>query len=174
MTSKTSSNIELKLKVLGIYQIVGGVLGLTLTISLFFKLSLTNFLLTLILILALCLYLFSIYCGTLLVFNKKSLGLNLSLINQYVQLVSFSIKGLAFLYVSGIFFSAGIDITNSFNLLLNLGLSSWQLNINSESEALIINFNLVALFLIVVIGKLKKKIKEEKIAKEIDSIGSID
>ena len=170
MESTFSKDITIKLRAFGIYQIAGGIIGLGLTVWLLTKLTeVLGFALILVLI-ALGLYAHSIYCGVLLLRNKIS-GLRHSTINQFLQLLNFAIMGYAFQYVSGVFLSIGIDMTNSFFIKFNLGVSSWAININSGGEDLIVNFNFIALFLILFIDRLKKKINAELLHHEITNIG---
>ena len=159
-----------KLKALGIYQIAGGIIGLLLVFWIIAGLTTFSALLLLILAIAIVLYCYSIYCEILLLKNKIS-GLKHSLINQSFQLMNFAIAGFAFQYVSGAFLTIGLDLTNSFNFIFNVGISSWQININGDPEPFTINFNLVALFLIIFIEKLKKKVSQEKLEQQLASIG---
>lgn len=106
---------------------------------------------------ALGLYIYSIYCDILLLKNSKE-GLKHSLINQALQMVSFSFFGYAFQYIAGVYFAIGIDLTDGFYIKFNTGLSTWQIIVNSGEQLLFVNVNLVALFLIFFIEKLKKRI----------------
>lgn len=170
MENNFTKDTTSKLKALAIYQIAGGIIGLGLTGWIISELPAISGPLLILLLIALGLYAYSIYCGILLQKGNIS-GLNHSLINQFLQLFSFSISGFAFQYISGIFLSAGLDLTNSFNLIFNIGISSWQMIIDAGTEPLIINFNFVALFLIVFIQRLKNKIRSEQAEKQITSIG---
>jgi len=161
-----SKNISTKLKLLGIYQIAGGAIGLALTIWLIAAQAVVSGLLLLVFSLALGLYSYSIYCGTLSL-KQKNNSLTHSLINQYLQLISFSILGYGFQYVSGVFISAGIDLTKSTNLKLNFGISAWQININQNTDIITISINLVAVLLIIFIDKLRTKIAQERLDFEL-------
>jgi hypothetical protein len=68
-----------------------------------------------------------------------------------------------FQFVSGLYLSTGIDLTNLLKFKFNLGISSWQIIFNGEDENASISINLVALFLIIFIDKIKMKIKERKL-----------
>lgn len=165
-TKDTSS----KLKALAIYQIAGGVIGVGLTVWMILKISTFPVFLLILFAIILGLYSHSIYCGTLLL-DKKITGLNHSLVNQALQLISFSMLGFTFQYMSGIFFIIGVDLTNSFEILFNVGVSSWKIVLRDEEQPLILNFNFVAFFLIIFIIRLKNKIKQEQLENEITSIG---
>jgi hypothetical protein len=165
-TRDTSS----KLKALAIYQIAGGVIGVGLTVWIILRTPTFSALLLLLLVVILGLYVHSIYCGTLLL-DKKTVGLNHSLVNQALQLVSFSILGFTFQYMSGLFLTTGIDLTNSFEILFNAGISSWKIVLRDSEQPLILNFNFIALFLIIFIIRLKNKIQQEQVESQITSIG---
>ena len=102
---------------------------------------------------------------------RTQCDIQIFIINQYLQVINFSISGFAFKYISGVYFSTGLDLTNSLKFKFNLGISEWQIYINSDSEVILINLKFVALFLIVFIDKLKKKIKEDKLFSELSQVG---
>ncbi|HKO80834.1 MAG TPA: hypothetical protein VJU78_10575, partial [Chitinophagaceae bacterium] len=120
-----------KIKVLSIYQIVGGGIGLAITIWIMVNyLSAFNGMIFLLFLLALGLYSYSIYCGILLLKNYKS-GLKHSLINQALQVLNFAIPGYSFLFVAGIYISIGVDLTESIIMKFNFGFSTWKIDINT-------------------------------------------
>lgn len=161
---------QLKLRALSIYQIFGGIVGLGFLLFLIIQIQISNSLLILILFFAAALFSYSIFCGIILLKNFKR-GLTHSFINQVLQLLNFSIGGFAFQYVSGLFLSVGVDLSESFYLKLNLGISTWNLGINTEDSLTIINVNLVALYLIVFIDRMQTKFQKEELEKQIQSIG---
>ena len=146
-----------KIKVLAIYQILGGLAGFGITFWLLAHTAIITGLILLLFLIAFALFSYSIYCGALLL-KKQRVGLVHSSINQYLQLVSFAILGFGFQYVSGVLLSVGIDLTTSFDMKFNIGImSTWEMNINSDTEKIEINFNLVALFVIIFIDKLRRQ-----------------
>jgi hypothetical protein len=149
-------NTPTKFKALAIYQIGGGIIGLILTAILISKLNIIPVLSGILLFVVIVLYLFSIYCGILLL-KKDPAGLNYSLVNQCLQVVSFAIAGFAFQYISGAYMSIGVSLSDSFTLLANFGVSSWQIAINGDSGPVIVVVNLVALVLIIFILRLRKE-----------------
>jgi hypothetical protein len=170
MERHLSRDLVSRLKPVAIYQIIGGVIGLGLTLILISDLTEINFLIYPLLFLALALNGHSIFSGILLL-TKKTSGLKHSLINQVLQLVSFSILGYTYQYASGIYLITGIDLTEGFSLITNFGLSTWKFIINGDREPLLLNFNLVALGLVIFIGKIKSKAQRESVDKQIDAIG---
>jgi len=159
-----------KLLALGYYQIAGGIIGICLLIWLVLSIISFNLLLSIILLSALALFLFSIYSGISLLKNTGK-GLRLSLVNQILQLVTFSFAGYAYQYISGVYFSVGLDLTESFNFTFYAGISSWKLNINTDSPEYIFSFNLVAFFLLVLIIRMRTELGRKKELTKIEDIG---
>ena len=169
MQNDFSKRIQNKLSIFGYYQILGGIIGLGLLIWLLLNLTSFYSLLLIIIVPAFILFSFSIYCGILLL-KKPKVGIKLSLINQCLQLFSFSLGGYTYLYFSGLYFTVGLDLTESMNFLFNFGVSSWTLNINTNSPAIELKFNLVAFYLVIAIQKLRKQIEFEENNRLIQSI----
>ena len=94
--------------------------------------------------------------------------------NQILQVINFSLYGYSFQYISGIFLSAGLDLTDELKFKFNVGLSAWKVNINSDNPALFVNLNLFALFLIILIERLQKKIEEIQTKEQVSLIGYND
>ena len=168
--ANSSEGTDIKIRILGIYQILGGTLGLGLTIWLTTSMDSIFGLILLFLLISVGLYSYSIYCGILLL-RKKNSGLNHSQINQFLQLLNFTMFGFSFKYISGAFLSVGLDLTTSVQMHFRLGVSTWQITINDNPELFEINLNLVAFFLIVFIDRLKRKIVEEKNRTQVSEIG---
>jgi len=158
MNETIPKDILQNFKRLGIYQVAGGIIGLGLTIWLIINQVNFSPLIILLYLIAVILYFFSIYCGILLI-NKKMDGLNYSIINQYLQLINFLLLRFSFQYISGLFLSFGIDLTNEFLFKFNLGVSTWLISVGGDSDIILVNFNIVALCLIIFMGKLKNKLQ---------------
>ena len=187
MANIYSKDISIKIKGLGIYQVVGGILGVIFLIWLILGQQAISIVSLFLLFAGIGLFLYSVYCGSLLL-KQNIEGLRHSLINQYLQLINFSVIGYAFQYVSGIFFSIGIGIyfppdVNTFypiadpskTLIMfkfNFGVSEWAINISSGRNMILLNLNLVALFLINFINKLKRKISMEAVDIEISQVAT--
>jgi len=105
-----SNDVAFKLKAPGVYQIVFGLPGLALTLWLMMSTGFNSIMLVLMFIIPIALYAYSIYCGMLL-FQKHDAALKHTVINQYLQLINFSIAGYAFKYVAGPLVTLGIDLT---------------------------------------------------------------
>ena len=152
------------------HQIVGGLIGITVTLSLVKSVGSLPGFTQLIVVFAIGLYLYSIYCG-LLLFRKIKKGLAYSRVNQILQTLSFSILGYSFQYISGLFLNIGLDLTESFALKFNFGLSSWQFEINNGGSELAVNFNVVAIFLIILIEKLLNSIRLKENSEIVSALG---
>jgi hypothetical protein len=163
-------DIKPMLKALSLYQLIGGVIGIGFTIYLIANTNPLPALLLLIMLFAIGLYVYSIYCGVILLKNA-SIGLKLSKINQILQVFHFTLFGYSFKYISGVHFSPGIDLTESLKFQLNFSFSAWQVNINSGEPDAIISLNLVALFLIAFIDKVLHRLKTAKIEETIRQLG---
>ena len=163
-----------KIKALSIYQIAGGCIGLLITmwIMLWYPGSIKGLVLIFFSV-AVSLYSYSIYCGIMLLKNYKW-GLKHSLINQILQVVNFSIFGYAFQYIAGAYLAVGIDLTGSFNIKLNAGISTWQIVFNDDEQLLYVNLNLVALSLVLFIEKLKTRIDAIEKEYQISNIITTD
>ena len=170
MNSLISKKTSSKLKTLGLYQIIGGAIGTLLVIwGLINGQQITGFVILPYLFIILF-FGYSIYCGTLCLQTKPN-SLKYSLINQILQVIGFAMFGFAFKYAAGIYFSAGLNLTESFNLTFGAGISKFDFNFNNEKERLEVDFNFVALGLIVFIERLKTRIKGEADFNQASSIG---
>ena len=155
---------------LGVYQIIGGVIGILFIGMAGWSVALINTWVALLLLLAFLLFGYSILCGILLVMTKEAV-LKLSQINQALQLISWTILGFSFKYVAGVFVSVGFDLTEAFKFNFNLGVSGFEFNFHRETERFELNFNLMAIYLLYYTVMLDKKIKKETELHEFSEIG---
>lgn len=155
-----------KIKALGFYQILCGIVSLIELFRVAIDVNLNSNSLIQICVFIL-LFMFSISCGILLFKENPINGLKLSNVNQALQTLSFAVVGFVFKYTSGIAIFIGLDLTNSFEFSATLAMSKFQLNFNNERDLTYINVNLVALLILVVIGKLQSEIlNKEKIIED--------
>ena len=159
MTTKTKSDISK----IGWYQIIGGGIGILIILYALFTSTQFSALSISFYVFSFFLFAYSIFCG-ILCLQSKNAALTHSLINQFLQLISFAFFGFAFSYVAGLYISVGLDLSKSIDVTFNFGISKLDFNINNERDRADINFNLVAFGLIYWIDKLIKKIKTEKVA----------
>jgi len=167
-----SKEIESDLAKLGFYQIIGGVLGLIVILWNMFETFLMSALGILLYLFILLFFAYSIFCGILCLKANKN-ALRLSLINQILQVIGFAIMGFGFKYIAGVYFSIGLDLSESIKFGVGAGISSFNFNFNNQTERLELDFNVVAIALIYWIDKLMKKVKEENSIRQLSSIGSI-
>ncbi|PVY37318.1 hypothetical protein [Pontibacter virosus] len=148
-----------QIKALALYQIIGGLLGIALTLWVIFsgKMVVDQAALRIGLF-AGGLYIFSILCGRML-FRSQKRGLKLSLINQVLQVVYFSFGAYAFQYVAGLRIGVGVDMVAGWIFKFRLALSSFHFSIGTDLGQKFIGINLVALFLIFWIERLMEKVK---------------
>jgi hypothetical protein len=151
--------LRLKIQALAIYQLLGGIRGLWISMFLLSINGMASWLLFLYIPLVVALYGYSIYCGIIL-FTDEEKGLKHSKINQCLQVVYFTAFGYGYQYTSGFFLSIGIDWTDAMILKFNLGLSSFYLNVNTGLPDLLLSINFVAVFLIVFIDRIKLQLKK--------------
>ncbi|MBF9251817.1 hypothetical protein I2I11_00775 [Pontibacter sp. 172403-2] len=149
-----------QLKALAIYQIMGGLLGITLMLWILFSggISITQPILRAS-IFAAGLYIFSILCGRLLFRNARR-GLSFSIVNQILQVVYFTFGSYGFQYVSGLRIGFGFDMVGSWTFKFRVALSSFQFDFGTDTGQKFIGLNLVALFLIFWMESMLEKIKE--------------
>ena len=156
----------LTIKIIAWFQIIGGILGLGAVAYLMLNTGEINGALLLIFILGLSLFIFCIYAGRqLLILDKPTFGLIMSIINQGLQLFQWKILGWGMLYAAGTQLSVGLESKvdeSSRGLLINFNFKS----IYSEFEFAIMsgdNFrlrmNLVALIILIVLVDILKEIK---------------
>ena len=160
---------EEKIKGLAYYQLIGGIFGVGLSIWLTSKATLINGTVLLIIVLAFGLSFFSIYCGQQLLKQNFNRGLQLSLINQALQAINFAMLGYAFKFDVGFLLGAHVDLTNGFNLGLDFSFPTFQFNINSDNNSIIVGINLLAFYLIYLIQKLQHQIKTHKKTDEMEN-----
>ena len=170
MTNTSKTNIDKKLDFLSGYQMLGGLIGVAFIAYVFIKSDEITPLLVLILGLGILLYVFSFISG-LSLFQKKTYGLKLSLVNQVLQIIGFSAGGFGFEYVAGFSFDFFLSYTDGIDLTSNFGLSNWHILINNDTGVREISFNIVAMALTIYILSLRKIHREESLTTEISNIG---
>ena len=148
MNEYLNGDIKLKIQGLAYYQIVGGAVGLGLTVMALIQAETTNGLLLSMLTVFAGLFCFSIICGQQLLKGNLKRGLKLSTVNQFLQVFNFAFAGYSFKYVAGLLLSLGIDLTQGFNFTFNFSIPAFRFNINAENDVLNVGFNLIAIFLV--------------------------
>jgi hypothetical protein len=143
---------KLMLRIIAWYQIAGGIVGIGLMLVVVLLLIRTApfSLATFIMLAAVALHGFSVYCGVLLLKNKYRAGLNLSVINQALQFVSITIGGYGYKYIAGLVFLVGFNPANSPKAYVSFSWRpSWQISISAGGNHVDIAINVIALLLLV-------------------------
>jgi len=164
-----STKVISKLRSLGAYQIAGGSIGCLLILWAILNnttIDLSLFVYGFMIIFSG----FSIYCG-IICFKTKIIAVKLSLINQVLQVIGFAMFGLAFKYSAGVYVTAGLNLSESFNFIFGAGFSRFEFAFNADHHVREIDVNFVALPLIIFIESLKNHIKQEQDKFLISAIG---
>lgn len=151
------------IKGIGIYQIIGGIFGL---IVLFIGINghFQNIINTFFL-LAVFLFALSIYTG-ITCYKLKDSCLNVTIINQALQVFSLFAGQYVFQYVSGISVSASLDFSDGFDFGFYFHISNINLAIENNEGKYFLGINFIAIYIIYKIESLKKEMKEKKDIKE--------
>lgn len=137
-----------KINFIEIYQIIGGVLGLTIIFYLFLTTNLSemdSFNDYFTLICSLLFFGFCIYSGVLLNKKEYSQGLKLVIISLIFQLFSFQFSNIVFTAISGIGINLKFDITNDFIVGFDFFPSHFLLLVNSSQDFFLVRINLIAI-----------------------------
>lgn len=151
--------IRSDVKLLGYYQIIGGIIGCGTFLLLYFSnFSLINTFGSSLMLLFVLPFSFSIYAGYCCLKLREN-SLFVSKINQVLQFMKFSIAGVTYQYAAGIHCYIGIDTTNEFLFIFNAGISSFSLNINSSTNTTFVAVNIVAWFLLYRIFNMEQQLE---------------
>lgn len=144
---------QTELKSIGIYQMVGGGLGLVLLIPNGLSVFLSTY------IIGGLLFSFSIFSGYSC-FKFKNGCFTLTFINQTLQALAMVIGSFTFEYVSGAGLAFNIDITNSLTIGFDFNLSTLSAGLFDDgTEKYHFGFNLIAMFIIYLTEKIKKNLR---------------
>jgi hypothetical protein len=141
-------------KVLGIYQLAGGIVGLGLLFKMAPQLQSPSTSTWVGIGLAALLYSFSLYCGFSLL-NKTKAAYNLSLANQVLQVFSFGMAGFAYSYVAGLKAGVGLFFLAEWVFKAQFSVSSFHFSLGNVPGASFVSVNLVALVLIYLLERAK-------------------
>lgn len=166
MKMKISRKSESDLFKLGIYQLVGGIIGLLLITWVgLHSPFVTSLIITVYVIVALV-FCYSIVCGILSI-KLHPQALRFSLINQVAQLISIAVPAISFHYCAGFFINLGIDFTDVIRFDTQLGLSGVIFDFNTEPVEKTIHINIISLLLVIWIVRIKRKTKQEQVLQGI-------
>jgi hypothetical protein len=89
--------------------------------------------------------------------------LNLTIINQVLQIVGVYIGGYGLEYVSGVGLGFTLDLTNQLLIGVNFNLSTLNYKLNLSPEKYFFSFNLTAMFIIYYVEKIRAGQKTGKV-----------
>ena len=168
MEKYISKETQSDISKVGYYQIAGSLISVTLILWGIISSGLEESLFLFIFILLFLSW--SIYCGIHCLKTRKNC-LQYSLINQLLQTIGIAIFGIVFQYAAGPYLYLGVNLTESGRFLFGAGLTNIVFAINSESDQIQIECNLVAIVFTFWIIRLMKKVKREKELNKTTSIG---
>ena len=136
------------IKILGLYQLIAGALGILTFLFFFHTIDLLNVTLNGL----------SVYSGYLLLKKDFKKGLNLSIINQSLQIIGVSLLGITFKFIAGICLGFYIDLTSDTIIGASVNLNIWQMSFSSNTEQIRISLNFIPVILINYIFREKAKL----------------
>ncbi|MDQ2180192.1 hypothetical protein [Marinifilum sp. D714] len=145
------------LKIIGIYQILGGIFGLCISGWLLMRTGQINGPILLIFLVAIGLYLFSIQSGNLILQkNRVKRGIIYSMIHHAIQVIAISTGEYKYEYYSGAKGTIGFEFTKGFEFNFGIGLSEFNFTINSDSGELFLFVNIFAIIVLIVLNDIYK------------------
>ncbi len=170
-TQMKENSIDKKLDFLSGYQMLGGIIGIVFIVFAVFKTEDLNFGNISILALGILFYTFSFIAG-LFLYQRKTNGIKLSLLNQLFQVIGFSYLGYGFEYVAGLSIDVFLKNIEGLDISVFFGLSNWHILINNDTGIQEISFNLVAIFLLIYTLTLRKEYTLSNSENQISNIGT--
>jgi len=160
-TAKTNADLDK----IGWYQILGAAAGILIVVWLLFTSADMNSLTIALIVFSMLVFGFSIICGINCLERQKR-ALKLSLINQAMQCISIFIPGFGFKYAAGIYLTLGLNFTSG-DLRFGLGITTFEVYIQSYFTETMIDFNLVAIFLFIYALRIERNIVSENEVRQI-------
>lgn len=142
-----------KIHFLGYFQAIGGLLGFLLTVIDI----ITNNSVPIRTYIGSLVFGFSLYCGYCLLSEKYESGLKLSLVNQFMQVLSFSVFGLSYGYISSLGLILIFDVTQ--DIIFNLQIRFIEFELFTGNPSTYIGVNLASIIFINYIFKWQKKLE---------------
>lgn len=150
---------------LEIYQIIGGLVGLLITIYLLLTSDLHKYnsiIGYITLITPFLFFGFCIYSGVLLNSKKYALGLKLVFISFLFQLIEFEIFGLFYSSINGLGIKIRLDLTKDVFFGFDYQPSHFLFQTSLNLEVFIIKINLIAIFMLFFIYNIYNALKKNK------------
>ena len=156
---------------LAIYQIFGGLLGLFFIGRSILELGLINLWPSVYLMVGVSLYIYSIYCGIILL-QRKVNSLEYSLVNQYMQLLSVAGGSVIFQFVAGFSMRLIFYFDEGFATRIHFSLSYINFGFSVDNNSHEAGINLVAAGIVFILHHQLRAIERERTRDQINSIGS--
>ncbi len=142
------------IKAIGVYQLIGGLMGII------YLLMVEAIPLSYGLILATIIFLLSIIAGVLLL-TENRYGIIITLLNQALQVLSFSLLGIEIINYNPASLELGYNVDSALVFDFHIG-SKFLLNFTNSNEFKFCTVNLSALMIFIVLWKQYQKIDDEK------------
>jgi len=152
-------NDDNKLYLLGAYQIGGGIYGAIITLFTLGNVTSYSTGKILITFFGIALFLFSVYCGYLLITRKFLTGLKLSIYNNALQIIGIGAAGYHFKFVSGFFAGITLDLTEDIFAGFGFDFSIISLAFGSSSSLIFMTINIFAILVLGFVLKMKENIQ---------------
>nr|WP_319273539.1 hypothetical protein [uncultured Draconibacterium sp.] len=158
------------IRILGIYQVLGAILGYYVVASILLQTGEINGVLLLFYLIAVGLYSLSFKAGSLLIRKEHKRGLLLSMLNQVFQVFAVGVGAYTYNFISGARIGGGVDFTDGFEMKLDFELTSKFGFAWNSGEEYYMYINLLAIFLIYVFIDIYEELfKKEKPVPEIET-----
>lgn len=142
------------LKSISIYQILGGLVGFFILSTI--DLSVLNTNKFIVVFLMFTFYLLCVFSGYMLLKGKLKYGINLSIILNLFQILSFGILGFTYKFVSGICLGMKIDLTEDVLFTLLFDVTNFQVNFWGGSNETFVGLNFIPIIILHFLFKIKE------------------
>ncbi len=165
MENDASRYLNSRITALGVYQVMGGLIGIYYLIVFVTGSHNIPSVTVAIVTLGFLVHCFSIFCGVFL-FKDRMRGARFSITNQLLQVISFFAMGFGYDYVSGI--SAKVDVSFSPEVATGMesSLSNWVISFKGDTSLSMVSFNIVAIFLVIFTIRLQRRIHIQALEEE--------
>ena len=160
MTNKSSERKTKILEIIGLYEIIGGSIGLGLIFYGILSINKITFLSILFWLIIVSFYSFTIYAGVKL-FKYHEKQILPSEIIQYLQIISFGIFGYFLTFSAGLTFYLGMDYTYDlkFKFLFDIIPCKSQISYLSDQTTFYFYINLIPIWILVLLDRIQNRIK---------------
>ena len=150
------------LRVIGLLEIIGGLIGLGVITWFLLKNGLNEFYTFLIFLIAILFYIFSIFAGIKLL-QKLECGIIYSVVLQFLQIIAISLGGYMYKLTSAAHFFIGFNFTKgTFDFNFSLLSSEFQLKITDLNSPDHLYINIWAIMIIYILVNLKESITDHE------------